>query len=462
MTATQRLARFSTELTADDIPKVVAQAARLHFLDALGCGLAAEAIGVGRYASAAAAHFGSAGLASAIGCPRGLPAPDAALINGTLCHALDFDDTHSAGVVHVSGVLMPATLGVAEEVGASGPGLVAALTAGYEVMIRLGMAAGPAPGMRGLHSTSVFGVFGATAAAASLYGLSLETTTHAFGIAGSMASGILECFADGTDTKRLHAGWAAHSGLYAARLAAAGGAGPATVLEGRHGLFKAMIGSEPELERELADLGSRWETPNIAFKPFPACHYAQAPMDATLELMRERNVTAANAAAITALVPASAIGFVCEPTEVKRRPSHGYEAQYSLPYLVGSVLCRGPVGVSALADDALADAAVLEVARRVSYEIREYDTFPGAYPGGIRIRTDQGETLEVEYDYQRGGPEIPLEEADVRAKFRSNAALLLDDHGVVEIEAAVESWADGGTTEALAMVRAPRGIRSNV
>lgn len=127
---------------------------------------------------------------------------------------------------------------------------------------------------RGFHPTSVCGVFGATLAAGLLWGLTESQLVGAMGIAGSMASGLFEYLADGSQTKPLHAGWAAHAGIMATQLAQHGARGPASVLEGRFGLYKAYLNRDSaELERQLDDLGERWETPKIAYKAFPACHY---------------------------------------------------------------------------------------------------------------------------------------------------------------------------------------------
>ncbi|HLW93897.1 MAG TPA: MmgE/PrpD family protein, partial [Solirubrobacteraceae bacterium] len=269
MTASARLAEFVTGLRLDDVPADTREAAKLHALDTLGCGLAAHGLGEGAFVQAATAEVAGAGAATAIGVAGGLAAGEAALLNGTLCHLLDFDDTHPDSVVHVSAAVVPAALAAAETFGATGADLLCALIAGNEVSTRLGMAAGGRFHARGFHPTGVCGVFGATAAVARTRGLSAEQTTHALGIAGSMASGLLEFLADGAKTKPLHPGWAAHAGLAAARLAAHGATGPATVLEGERGFFAAYLhGEAPDLDGQLSDLGMRYETPRIAFKPY--------------------------------------------------------------------------------------------------------------------------------------------------------------------------------------------------
>src|SRR5262245_54524409 len=304
-TPAQRLASFSTSLSLADVPQDVADAAKLHLLDVLGCGLAAHALDTFPAAREAFAAEGGAGPATAIGVSHGLTARDAAFVNGTACHSLDFDDTHPGAVAHVSTVVAPAALAVGEQIGATGDELLASLVAGNEVAIRVGMASGEAFHARGFHPTAIAGIFGAAAAAARLRGLDAETTSQALGIAGSLAAGILEFLGAGPSTKRLHAGMAASGGVTAVALAAHGATGPSTVLEGRFGLYRAHLGdaAQIDIEAELADLGARWETPRIAFKPYPACHYLHASLDATIQAMTEEGIDAADIADLVVVSP---------------------------------------------------------------------------------------------------------------------------------------------------------------
>jgi 2-methylcitrate dehydratase PrpD len=438
MTAAQRLASFTSSLTLGAIPDAVQEAAKLHLLDTLGTGLAAHGLDVADYARAAVVEPGVSGPATAVGVDGGLPAADAALANGTICHALDFDDTHSGAVAHVSVAVVPAALAVAEEQGASGADLLVALTAGNEVVIRLGLVAGAGFHARGFHPTAVCGVFGATAAAAKLRGLDAAATTNALGIAGSMASGLLEFLSDGSATKRLHPGWAAHAGIVASRLAAHGATGPATVLEGRFGLYAAYLDrTDVDLGPSLADLGERWETPNIAFKPYPACHYIHASLDALRELHEAEPIAPGDVEEIVALTTEAGVSLVLEPLAAKHRPRSEYESKFSLPYSLASLLVRGRVDVSTYTEEAIAEPAVLDLAARVRYEVQEYETFPKAFPGGVRVKLRDGTVRESQLPYQRGGPDNPMTGDEVVDKFRTNAALALSPESVSRIESAV-------------------------
>lgn len=456
MTAAQRIAGFVAGLAAADAPGEVLEAAKLHALDTLGCGLAAGALGEAAYAVAAATEEAGSGPCTAIGVAHGLPAREAAFVNGTLCHALDFDDTHPHSIVHVSASVVPATLAAAQARGASGEEMLAAVVAGNETSIRLGMAAGGAFHARGFHPTGVCGVFGATAAAARLGGLDAETTAHALGLAGSMASGLMEFLADGSETKRLHPGWAAQAGLAAARLAAHGATGPTTVFEGRFGLYNAYLqGVAADVEAQVADLGERWETPRIAYKPYPACHYVHAPVDALAEILRETPLRPDDVDRLVAFSDATGESLVLAPLEDKVQPRTVYDAKFSLPYCLAALLVHGRLDVGSFTEEAIADPSVLDVASRVTYEVKQYAPAPDAFAGGVRVVTRDGRTLEAELRHQRGGTENPLSASDVLGKYRANALLGLDEAAVERLEAAVlalEQEPDAAFVRALAGV----------
>jgi 2-methylcitrate dehydratase PrpD len=437
-TAAERFAAFSSSLTVERIPEPVVESAKLHMLDALGCGLAAHALDTAPAAREAMVETGSIGPASAIGVSYGLPPADAALVNGVTCHALDYDDTHTGAVAHVSVAVIPAALAVAQSEGTDGADLLAAIVAGNEIVARLGMAVGSGFHARGFHPTAVCGVFGATAAACRLQSLDESTVTNALGIAGSMASGLLEYLADGSSTKRLHPGWAAHSAVIASRLAAHGATGPASVFEGHFGLYRAFAERDDiDVEALTGELGERWETSRIAFKPYPACHYVHASLDAAAQALAETPVRTEDIEEIVALTTEAGVPLVLEPLAHKHRPRTEYEAKFSLPYSIASLLVRGHVDVSTYTDEAITDPDVLAVAAKVRYEVKDYDTFPRALPGGVRIHTRDGRTLEAELPYQRGGPENPMSAEQVREKFQTNAALALPAEDVKTLEDAV-------------------------
>jgi 2-methylcitrate dehydratase PrpD len=424
MDAAPQLASWSAGLRFEQIPEEVIAAAKLHLLDAVGTGLAALALDEMPAARAVAAEIGGGEEATALGLPDRVGAAAAALANGAMMHALDFDDTHERSIVHSSVVVAPAVLAVGEAAGADGEKLLAAAVAGYEVSARVGLAAPGAFHARGFHPTSVCGVFAAAAVAARLRGLSVERTANAFGIAGSQASGLMEYLADGSQTKPLHAGWASHAGILAAALAAHGASGPASVLEGRFGLLASHVG-EFDAAALIDGLGSRWETPEIAFKAYPCCHAGHAVLNA-VQASGLGEVDAKEVEEVTALVAGEvAIGLVLEPADRKLRPTTPYDAKFSLPYCIGALLSRGSLGVEAFTPEAIADERALAVAAKVRYEVAEFED-GNEFSGGVRARAG-GRTYEASVARSRGGPANPLTAAEVHAKFLRNAGLALGE-----------------------------------
>jgi len=439
MTAAQTIAEWATTLSPDDVPDDVAEHAKLHFLDTIGCGYAASALGIATEGRTTMAEIGGEPQSSVIGFEGALPAANAAFANGMLCHGLDFDDTHADAVSHVSVVVCPAALATAELQGASGAELLTAIVAGNEIVTRVGTAATGQFHARGFHPTAICGIFGGTAASARLIGADAPTTASALGIAGSFAGGLFAYLDDATATKPFHPAWAAHGSLLAARLASLGGEGPAGVLEGRFGVYHAFVGAEQgevDIEGQLADLGSRWETPRIAYKPYPACHFIHGSLGATAGLSP---LDPDEIEDVLVSVPEAGVALVLEPADRKFAPRTVYEAKFSLQYSTAAMLVHGAAGLPAYSDEAIADQRVLDVARLVRYETKEYDTYPGAFPGGVRITMRDGRVLEAELPYQRGGPENPLSADEVRAKFRENAGLALAPDTVESLEAAILS-----------------------
>jgi 2-methylcitrate dehydratase PrpD len=439
MTAAQTIADWTTTLTPDDVPDDVAEHAKLHLLDAIGCGYAASALGVATEGRTAMAELGGEPQASVIALDAALPAPNAAFANAMLCHGLDYDDTHSDSVSHVSVVVCPAALATAEAQGASGSELLTAIVGGNEIVTRVGMAASGQFHARGFHPTAVCGIFGGTAAAARLLGADAATTASALGIAGSFAGGLFAYLDDATATKPFHPAWAAHGSTLAARLASLGGEGPPGVLEGRFGVYHAFLGAEQgeiSIAEQLGDLGSRWETPRIAYKPYPACHFIHGSLGATAGLSP---LDPDEIEDVLVIIPEGGVSLVLEPAEQKIAPRTVYEAKFSLQYSTAAMLVNGSAGLAAYSDEAIAEPRVLDLARRVRYETKEYATYPSAFPGGVRITMRGGRVLEAELPHQHGGPENPLSADEVRAKFRENAGLALPEAAVEALEAAILS-----------------------
>src|SRR5215467_10916956 len=253
------LAEWAARLRTDDIPAAVRDNAALRVLDTIGCALAGACLEHAPSVLALASRWGGPGLSTIWGTELRAAPPQAALANGALAHGLDYDDTHADSVCHVSAVLAPTVLALAESEKVPGREALTAFAAGSEGMIRVGMAAPGRFHARGWHATAVCGVFGAALAAGKCLRLDADQLTAALGIAASMASGVMEFLEDGSWVKRMHPGWAAQAGIQAAVLAQGGFTGPDTALEGRLGLYRAALGETPDVAKQLDSLGDEWE-----------------------------------------------------------------------------------------------------------------------------------------------------------------------------------------------------------
>jgi 2-methylcitrate dehydratase PrpD len=443
----QTLADFAHDLTFEAIPEEVRERAKHLMLDATGIAYASGRYDFAHKSLTAIASLGGEGEVPVFGLGMRLAARDAALVNGILVHGLDFDDTHTGGVIHATASVWPCVLSAAYLRGASGADLITAYVAGVEAATRLAAVASGAFHQVGFHPTGLIGVFGCTLAAGTLIGLSPQALTMAQGIALSMASGSLEFLEDGAWTKRMHPGWAAQAGITAAALARHGFVGPSRAYEGRFGLFNAYLQDGIENERwgrATAGLGSIWETMAVAVKPLPACHFTHACADAAMLLARQHDFDAADVVRIKALVPAETVTTVCEPVANKRRPANSYDAQFSIPYMVAASLVRGRFTLAELEPDALADETILQLCDRVDYEVDPRSTFPRHYTGEVQISLKDGRVLVHREAMNRGCADRPLSNKEIAAKFEENAATSLSRRDAAAVREAVLGldWAD--------------------
>jgi 2-methylcitrate dehydratase PrpD len=406
VTAAEVFADWALSLRLDDAPAATRHAAKRHLLDGIGCALAGEA----PHATALAVGEPEA---TVLGTDRRAPAPLVALANGALVHALDYDDTHAAALVHATAAVLPTAFAIGEQVGADGAVVLTAAIAGYEVVTRLGMPVAHGFHARGFHATSVCGVFASALIASKLMGLDARATTNALGIAGSVAAGSLEFLNTGSPTKQLHPGLAAMNGITAARLAAAGAEGPATIFEGPHGLYRSYLGHDVDAATLTDALGGRWETTRITIKPYPCCQLSHASLDA---LRAAGSFEPHDVDQIVFEVPHGVSAIVGD----KRAPRTSYEGKFSLEYCAATLLCDGDLTVSSFEPDKLARADVLAFAARIAWNDRAFVGPPADAPGICELRLRDGTLLRGEVAKSRGGPDLPLSDDEVLAKFLAN------------------------------------------
>jgi 2-methylcitrate dehydratase PrpD len=422
-TLSDKLARFTLGLNHAEIPARIRDRAKHLILDAVGTALAARKYEFAKASFNALAELG-AGSSPVIGGGRRLAPREAAIMNGVLMHGLDYDDTHSRGVIHGTVSSFPCVFSLADKLGADGAAILTAYVAAMEVSTRVGAVAKGGFHQVGFHPTGLVGAFGATLAAARLLELDVERAVMAQGIALSMASGSLEFLEDGAWTKRIHPGWAASVGITAATLAKHGFIGPRAAYEGRFGLFAIHLGSHidaADINLATDGLGRVWQIDEVSIKPFPACHFTHAAIDAALALHRKASLAGRDISRVTVLVPGDVVKTVCEPVANKQAPANSYDAQFSIPYLVATALLRGRFTLDELEPEAMTDSSTLALMKRVGYEVDLASTFPRHYTGEVVVELASGETFRHREAVNRGNADRPISNGEIEEKYMDNA-----------------------------------------
>ena len=437
-TASERLAAFTTGLTLDRVPREVGAKARLVMLDAVGIALAASTMESGAMAIRLARQLAGRPESQVIGASFKAAAASAVLANGTAAHALDYDDTLEEGIIHAGCVIAPTAFAVGEAVGASGRAVLEAAVAGFEVMYKLGVAAPGRFHARGFHPTSVCAAFGAAAAAGRLYGLTAEQLVHAFGIAASQSSGVIEYLADGSWTKQFHPGWGAHGGIVAALLAREGFVAPRTAIDGARGFFAVFAGQEGVNLGRLEEIGGAWELPKVMFKTYPCGSISHPYMDCALRIRQRHRPAPDEIREVVCRAHPAPVPRLWEPLADKQRPSTAYGAKFSLPYSIAVALVRGRAGLAEFEEPAIRDPEVLALAARVRYVLDPSLEYPRHFSGHVSVVLRNGRVLEENQPHPRGGIENPISPDEVERKFRANAALAIPPEAA---EATVERMA---------------------
>jgi 2-methylcitrate dehydratase PrpD len=328
----------------------------------------------------------------------------------------------------MSSPAVAAALALSEYTEVSGRDLLTAIAIGNEISCRVGCVSSGELHKRGFHPTGLFATFGVAYLAGKLLGLDATALARAAGIAGSFASGLLECWVDGTQTKFLHPGWSAQSGITAALLARSGVTGPAQVFEGRWGLFASHV-QDASAHRDFARitdrLGEHWESRNASFKPFPAAHVIHPYISAALRLRAKHAIHPRDIQRIECPVTSFIVGIVCEPTAEKFAPASDSHGRVSLQYSVAEALYHGALGKSAYSAASRSHPEILALARRVEYHVDPSYPGPGRFKGAVRIELQDGRGVEEIEEYNRGSAENPMSYEELRAKFDENASGLL-------------------------------------
>jgi len=413
------LADWVARLKPEHLDAAAERAAVDTVIDVLGLCVAARKMD---YTIATMEAFSDSGDCTVIAQDRRLSPVAAAAINGTAAHGEDFDNTFEGCPVHSGAVIVPASLAIAEQAKADGPRTVLAIAAGIEVMCRLGLIADKSVHKAGFHPTAVLGTFAATVSAAIVKGLGAPAITDSLGVAGSLASGIIEYLADGSSTKRLHAGWAAQSGLRAAALGGAGFSGPGTVFEGTHGFFSAFAPSiKPDFSFLLDDLGTKWVGSQLAFKPYACGTMVQPYIDCAIKL-RQQGVKADEIESISCAVGEGTVHRLWDPLPLKQQPPTAYAAKFSTPYCMAVAFLEGDAGLAQFTEEKVKDREVLKLAARITYWVDPKNEYPKNYSGHLTATLKNGKVMQIDQPHLRGGSRDPLSRAELEHKFMQNAA----------------------------------------
>ena len=415
---TERLADWQLARRASGFAAADLDAARLLVLDWLGSALAGIGTPTGRI-FLEYARLQPVGKATLLGLAEGRSAEVAAQVNGALSHIVEMDDVERESVTHPGAVVVPAALAVAERTGAHGVDFLAAVVAGYEIMVRVGKALGPEHYFH-FHNTATAGVFGAAAAAGWLLDLDRDQLVWALGNAGTQASGLWQFNPDSALTKPLHPGRAAANGVLAASLSRLGLTGARNILEGDHGFFAGLAphGDPQRVVEHLGDRDAALCVHGISIKPHASCRHTHAPIDAALVLRGQMGADSGIAEVRISTYQAALT--LCD----KPDPRTAADAKFSLQFCVASALLHGRVGLAEFSDAALENPDVRGVLPRVRVEldpVREA-MYPARWSAAVRVTLSDGRTFEAAQDRPKGDPENPLTEAELEAKFRDLAA----------------------------------------
>lgn len=434
-TISEKFADFTLELQLEDIPKEIIFKAKAHMLDALGIALASTAFDFGRSILSTGVALGGKGTASAIGSGTRLTPANAALVNGTLIHGLDFDDTHISAIYHATGPALASGLAAAEAVDADGRALLEGFLVALEIGCRVADAAQGQLHVRGFHPTALAGTFASAYAVGRLHGNNRDQLVSAASLCGSQAAGLLEL--GGSWLKRMHPGWAAHAGYVASVMAGNGFTGARTVFEGEHGFYKAHLGEIPAPDfAPDRRLGEEWLISGIALKPYPCCHFIHAFIDAALAIRDE--VTIADIVRIDCPLTDRLMPLVAEPRHIRTRPRNAYDAMFSVPYTVALALIEGVVDLASFHDKGIDDPKVLALAAKIFCEPDPDSDFPRHFPGEIRITLPEGRVVSRREPTSLGTPDRPLNWDQTAHKFVGNATRVISEDRARRIIDAVE------------------------
>ena len=430
---TRRLARFAAELTYDKIPASVIEHTKLCLLDTFGCGLFGSTLPWARIVADFVRESEGKQESTIWGRPFKVPAPDAALANGTAVHSFELDDLHKTSIVHPGGVVTTSGLAMAEHIGGcEGREFLTAVVAGYEVTIRVGMSVGTSHLQRGFHPTGTNGTFGGGAAAGRVLKLDAETMTHSLGIAGTQAAGLMAAQYSAM-VKRMHAGRAAQSGVYGALLAQKGLTGITNILEADYGGYCKTMADMSDMDKLTTGLGESFETGRVGFKPYSAGGSTHTAHEAVKSIIQKNNLTADMIEKI--IIRATTPTF--HHTSWEYNPEGVTAAQMNMQYVVSVTALEGDIFIDGFTEDKIRDPKIIEFSRKVEVvPDPELDKLGSQFRHSViaEVRTTEGRSFRERVDTARGSDRRPMATNEVLQKYKILAGKVLDQKGVTRLQ----------------------------
>lgn len=422
-TLSEKLADFTLNLRFEDIPQEVLEHFKLLIMDTLGVSIASYNLEHARIVRDVVYGMNKLPESTIWGTRNKVNMADAVLANASLIHGMDYDDTHVAGVVHPSASVVSTAFAVGEKTGASMSEIITATVIGWEIIVRLALAARGAFHDRGYHATGVLAPFAAACTAGRLLNVSKETLTNALGLCGSQAGALQEFLHDGSWVKKMHPGWGAHSAIYSLMMAEKGFKGPQKVFEGEFGLWQSHLGFIEGLVEPFTDLGKVWRTPEITFKLYPVCHFIHSFIDCILEIKAQNDFTVDEIERIECRINQRGSIIVCEPAEAKKRPTTEYGMKFSLPYIMAMTILEGKISPAEIDVCQIERPEVRALIDKVDCIVDETVANPGHFPGWVKLYLKNGQEFIKEQKYERGSRQNPINKNDVIAKYRRCAEI---------------------------------------
>jgi len=417
------LAKHVADVDYNDLPHHVVEITKKSILDGLGVILAASSLGEGckQFVNLAITERGKE-ESTIIGFDAKVSACMAAFANGSMSHAIDFEDTHDGANVHPNAAAIPAALAIAESIGnVNGKDFITALALGSDIVCRLGLAQKEDPVQYGWYMPPILGAFGATTATSKLLRLSPEQILDAFSLTLCQAT----CSAELVHSPRsfvrgVRDAFSAKAGVLSALLAKNGVTGFEQPFEGQAGLFAMYSRGNYNPQSLTSDLGKVFEGANVSFKPWPSCRGTHPFIEATLKIVQEYNIKSSDIKSIKLTIgPAPIHRMLCEPIERKRNPTTAIDAKFSIPFTVAVALVYKGVTLSHFTPNALLDHNVLKVTPRITYEV---NTSLRQGEGFIQIKTEQEEITSRNIEFVYGHPRNPISQDALVNKFMDCAA----------------------------------------